>query len=192
MDNESLILGLVILAVIAVLFVLFRRRSQSKHLRHHFGPEYERTVEATGSRDKAEAELLARRKRVDKLNIVPLSPADAQRYTQAWRALQARFVDDPHSALDEADVLVRDLMSRRGYPMGDFERSAADISVHHPGVVEHYRAGHAIAQQHARGEVDTEGMRQAVIHYRALFSELLEVDGNEHHDPHPPGMRTQS
>ena len=192
MDNQTLIAALVILALIVIALVLYQRRSRSKHLQRDFGPEYGRTVESMGSRDKAEAELLARRKRVEKLNIVPLSPADAQRFTQAWRALQARFVDNPQGALAEADALVRDLMSKRGYPMGDFERSAADISVHHPGVVEHYRAGHAIAERHARGEADTEGMRQAVIHYRALFAELLEVDEPGHHDTHHHGMRTQA
>ncbi|TFZ06208.1 hypothetical protein EZ313_06065 [Ramlibacter henchirensis] len=193
MDTESLLVGLVILALVAVALVLLWRKRQSSHLQRDFGPEYGRTVETLGSRDKAEAELMARRKRVDKLNIVPLSADDAQRFTQAWRSVQARFVDNPQGALAEADALVRDLMQKRGYPMGDFERSAADISVHHPGVVEHYRAAHAIAERDHRGEVDTEGRRQAVIHYRALFDELLEVDSPERHDtPHHPGMRTQS
>lgn len=191
MDTEMLVVGLVILALVAIALVLYQRKTRSRNLQHHFGAEYGRAVETTGSRDKAEAELLARRKRVDQLHIAPLSPADAQRFTQAWRSLQARFVDNPQDALAQADALVQDLMRTRGYPMGDFERSAADISVNHPGVVEHYRAGHAIAERQGRGEVDTEGMRQAVIHYRALFAELLEVDQTGHHDHHPD-MRTQS
>lgn len=193
MDTQMLLAVLVILALVAIALVLYTRKSRSDRLRRDFGPEYGRTVESLGSRDKAEAELQARRKRVDKLRIVPLSPADAQRFSQAWRTLQSRFVDNPHGALAEADALVRDLMHKRGYPMGDFERSAADISVHHPGVVEHYRAAHAMAERDARGESDTEGLRQAVIHYRALFAELLEVDEPGQHDPrHHPDMRTQS
>ena len=193
MDTEMLVVGLVILALIAIALVLYQRKSRSDRLQRQFGPEYGRAVETHGSRDKAEAELLARRQRVDKLNIVPLSPADAQRFSQAWRALQARFVDNPKGSLAEADALVRDLMQKRGYPMRDFESSAADISVNHPGVVEHYRAAHSIAEQDERGQVDTEGQRQAVIHYRALFAELLEVNEPEQHDTHHPhGMRTQS
>jgi len=192
MDTEMLLAVLVILALVAIAFVLYQR-NRSDRLRRDFGPEYGRTVETFGSREKAEAELHARRKRVDRLNIVPLSPADAQRFSQAWRSLQARFVDNPHGALAEADALVRELMHKRGYPMGDFESSAADISVNHPGVVEHYRAAHAVAERDARGETDTEGLRQAVIHYRALFAELLEVDEPERHDHrHHPDMRTQS
>ena len=192
MNTEMLLAVLVILALVAIAFVLYQR-NRSDRLRRDFGPEYGRAVETFGSREKAEAELHARRKRVDKLNIVPLSPADAQRFSQAWRSLQARFVDNPHGALAEADALVRDLMHKRGYPMADFESSAADISVNHPGVVEHYRAAHAVAERDARGETDTEGLRQAVIHYRALFAELLEVDEPERHDHrHHPDMRTQS
>jgi hypothetical protein len=193
MDTQMLLAVLVILALVAIALVLYQRKSRSDRLRRDFGPEYGRTVESMGSRDKAEAELQARRKRVDELHIVPLSPADAQRFSQSWRSLQARFVDNPHGALAEADALVRDLMHKRGYPMGDFERSAADISVNHPGVVEHYRAAHAVAERDARGEADTEGLRQAVIHYRALFAELLEVDEPEQHDHrHHSDMRTQS
>ncbi len=180
LDNESLIL-LVGLAVVA-LFIgawLFNRKRQSEGLEKRFGPEYNRAVEEMGSRPKAEAELLARQKRVEQLDIVPLPPQEAARFTQSWTSIQSRFIDNPKGVLDEADMLVRELMLRRGYPMGDFERRAADISVRHPVVVDHYRAAHAIAQSDARGEADTEQMRQAVVHYRALFSELLEVEQPE-------------
>lgn len=193
--NDNMLLLAVLVAILAVAAIwLWSRRNRSQHLEKHFGPEYHREVARTGSRDKAEAELLARQKRVDELHIVPLAPDEAQRFTQQWRAVQARFVDNPRGALAEADQLVRDLMQRRGYPMGEFEQRAADISVHHPQVVEHYRAAHEIADGDRRGQVDTEGMRQAVIHYRALFAELLETrdgdrgDGHAHHH----GMRTQS
>jgi hypothetical protein len=176
MDTNMMVAVLVIVALLAVAAFLHFRRRQSQTLEKHFGPEYGRAVDQFGSRDKAEAELMARKKRVEKLAIVPLAPRDASRFHQEWQRLQAGFVDNPKAALAEADNLVRELMQKRGYPMGDFDLRAADISVDHPGVVEHYRAAHDIAMRDHRGEVDTEGMRQAVIHYRALFSELLEVE----------------
>lgn len=185
-----------VLAVLALLLVvaavLHFRRHQSHTLEKHFGPEYERAVHDFGSRAKAESELLARQKRVGKLNIVALSPQDAARFADSWRAVQARFVDNPNGSLAEADSLVRELMQRRGYPMGDFERNAADISVHHPVVVDHYRAAHDIAMREQRGGVDTESMRQAIIHYRALFSDLLEVEEPSHARAERHTMRTQS
>lgn len=191
-DTNTMLIALAVIAVIALALWTFMRRRQSEHLARRFGPEYDRTVNEMGSRDKAEAELLARKKRVDDLDIVPLQPADAQRFNQEWRALQARFVDNPRGVLVEADMLVRELMQKRGYPMGDFERRAADISVHHAGVVDHYRAAHDLTERDRRGEVDTEGMRQAVIHYRALFAELLEVDRPQPPNQPHPEMRTQS
>jgi hypothetical protein len=174
MDANVLVAVLVIALLVVAGWLLFRKR-QSERLEKRFGPEYNRAMDEMGSRSKAEAELRARQKRVEQLHIVPLSPADAGHFSQAWRSLQARFVDDPHRALGEADQLVRDLMEKRGYPMGDFERSAADVSVDHPRVVEHYRAGHAIALRDRDAQCDTESLRQALVHYRALFSELLEV-----------------
>lgn len=176
MDNNMMIVILAIVALVAIAAVLHFRRRESQVLEKRFGPEYGRAVESTGSRTKAEAELKAREKRVEQLDIVPLSTAEAARFTDSWKSLQARFVDNPKGALAEADQLVRELMQKRGYPMGDFERRAADISVHHPLVVDHYRAAHDIAQKDRRGEIDTEGQRQALIHYRALFSELLETE----------------
>ena len=119
------------------------------------------------------AELKAREKRVEKFTITPLAPADAARFTQAWNALQGRFIDNPKGVVVEADTLVRELMLNRGYPMGDFEMRAADISVDHPTVVENYRAAQAIAVRDERGEADTEELRKAVVHYRTLFDELL-------------------
>jgi hypothetical protein len=165
---------ILLLAVIAAAAVMRRRRS--RQLARRFGPEYERTVQAMGHRGRAEADLMAREQRVQQLDIVPLAAHEAQRFRMEWQGLQARFVDSPRSAVAEADLLVRDVMLRRGYPMGDFESRAADLSVDHPQVVEHYRAAHAIAlsdrQEH---QADTEALRQALVHYRALFSELLEV-----------------
>jgi hypothetical protein len=176
MNNQGLLIAaVVVIALVAIAAWLWNRQQQSKRLVQRFGPEYARTVHEHGSRDKAEAELRAREKRVEKLKIAPLAPDEARRFTQDWRELQARFVDNPKGVLLDADRLVRELMLRRGYPMGDFDRRAADISVDHPAVVDHYRAAHAIADRDHRGEANTEDMRQAVVHYRALFDELLEV-----------------
>jgi LPXTG-motif cell wall-anchored protein len=172
--NLFVILGILLLLAIAAGALLMRRR-RSDHLADRFGPEYERTVERMGSRGKAEADLAAREKRVHKLEIVPLAPQEAQRFRTEWQTLQSRFVDSPRAAMTEADLLVRDLMTRRGYPVSDFETRAADISVDHPHVVDHYRAAHEVSLRHLRGQADTEAMRQALVHYRALFSELLEV-----------------
>jgi FtsZ-interacting cell division protein ZipA len=162
-----------------------RRRKESLRLQQRFGPEYVRLVNEVG-RSKAEAELAAREKRVETLDIVPLSTAEATRFRQAWVAIQSRFVDDPKTSVVEADHLVYDLMAKRGYPMGDFERRAADISVDHPAVISNYRAARAIALRDERGETTTEELRKAVVHYRALFQELLEVRESE-----PPVVPTR-
>lgn len=176
MDTRTLaVVAVVIILLIAVAAWLWSRRRRSERLEQRFGPEYARTVDQMGSREKAEAELSDREKRVQKLEIVPLVPADAQYFTQEWKSLQGRFVDNPKGAVSDADRLVRELMIKRGYPMGDFERRAADISVDHPAVVDHYRAAQAIAVRDRRGEADTEELRKAVVHYRALFDDLLEV-----------------
>src|SRR5580658_3426891 len=168
------ILVVALLAVAAWLFS--QRKKQSARLRRRFGPEYDRTVGELGGRTKAESELKAREERVEHLAITPLAPADAARFSEAWNALQSRFVDNPTGVVLQADHLVRELMLARGYPMSDFERRAADISVDHPSVVSTYRAAQAIAARDARGEADTEELRKAVVHYRTLFEELLEVN----------------
>src|ERR1700675_80344 len=171
-----IVAGVVVFALIAVAAWLFsRKKKQSERLQHRVGSEYGRTVGELGGRTKAEAELKAREKRVEQLTITPLAPAEAARFSQAWSALQGRFVDNPKGVVVQADQLVRELMLKRGYPMGDFERRAADISVDHPAVVEHYRAAQAIAVRDQHGEADTEEQRKAVVHYRALFDEMLEV-----------------
>jgi len=167
--------GVVIIALAFLVAWLFYQRRQTDTLKERFGPEYSHAVDELGSRTKAEAELKSRQKRVEKLRIVPLTPADAARFSEAWKALQVRFVDNPKGVVVEADQLVRELMQKRGYPMGDFERRAADISVDHPQVVANYRAAQAIAQRDERGQATTEELRKAVVHYRALFDELLEV-----------------
>jgi hypothetical protein len=177
LDNATLIiLAILIVAVIAIIGTMLYRQRQSDHLKRRFGPEYGRAVSHLGSRVKAESELKAREARVERLRIVPLPPAEAARFAQEWKTLQGRFVDNPKGVLTEADQLVRELMLKRGYPMGDFARRAADISVDHPMVVEHYRAAQAIALRDQRGQADTEELRKGVIHYRALFEDLLEIN----------------
>lgn len=173
MDQNLLIL-LAVVAVVIVAVVLLLQRRRSEHLRSRFGPEYEHEVEEKGSRRKAEAELAKREKRVEKLAILPLEPAARQAFVERWTDVQARFVDDPPRAVAYADALLGEVMSTRGYPVGDFDQRAGDISVDHPRVVEHYRAGHDIAVRHKRGEAGTEELRQAMIHYRALFEELVD------------------
>jgi FtsZ-interacting cell division protein ZipA len=170
----------IILAVVVVLALIavgawFYRRKQSDKLQGRFGPEYDRTVNELGSRTKGESELKAREKRVERLEILALAPSEAARFSEAWQALQARFVDNPKGVVVQAEQLVRELMEKRGYPMGDFERRAGDISVDHPDVVANYRAAQAIAVRDQKGTADTEDLRKAVVHYRALFDELLEV-----------------
>ena len=165
----------VVVALIALAAWLLYSKRQSHRLEQRFGPEYARAVDEMGSRTKAESELKTREKRVEKLHIVPLTPPEAARFDQAWKALQASFIDNPKGVVAQADQLVRELLLKRGYPMGDFERRAADISVDHPAVVDNYRAAQAIAARDLRGETSTEDLRKAVVHYRALFDELLEV-----------------
>jgi len=180
MDTQTWIIltGVVVLVVVALsAWSVHKKRKQSHRLQEHFGPEYRRSVDKLGSRAKAESELKAREKRVDLLFIVPLAPSEAARFSETWKDLQGRFVDNPKGAVTQADQLVRELMIKRGYPMGDFERRAADISVDHPEVVAHYRAAQAIVvrEGEGRGDADTEELRKAVVHYRALFDALLEV-----------------
>ncbi len=184
--------GAAILAVIGLAAWFFFRKQQSQRLQQRFGPEYGRTVKELGSQTKAEADLKAREKRVERFHILPLAPSDAARFSEAWEALQGRFVDNPKGVVFEADKLVRELMLKRGYPMGNFERRAADLSVDHAVVVDQYRAAQAIAVRDGRGEADTEELRQAVVHYRVLFNELLEVREAEREAVQPAQMEAKS
>lgn len=168
-----LIVAVVVLAAIVALLLLDRRRRS--HLRSRFGPEYERAVHEHGDRRRAEKELERREKRVEHLHIRALAPEDRDRFLAAWRNDQIRFVDDPAGAVTEADRLVQDVMTARGYPVADFDQRVEFISVDHPNVVQNYRAARAIAQRNARGEASTEDLRKSLVFYRALFDELLEV-----------------
>lgn len=176
MDNETLILvGAVVLILAAAIGAwFFARKRQSEKLKKVFGPEYHRAVREYGEQSKAEAELKAREKRVEQLHIVPLEPQETAKFSEAWVSVQSRFVDSPKEAVKKADVLLRELMLKRGYPTTDFERRAADLSVHYPHVVDNYRRARDIALKSERGAVNTEELRQALVYYRALFSEMLE------------------
>lgn len=169
-----IVVAIVIVALlIAAAAILSSRRRRSAHLKDRFGREYDRTVEATGDRSKAEADLAEREKRVERLHIRPLETTERRDFIDRWTEVQARFVDDPARAVAFADALLGDVMKARGYPVSDFEQRAGDISVDHPVVVEHYHKAHDIAVRHGRGEASTEDLRQAMIHYRALFDNLV-------------------
>lgn len=174
--QTAILVVLVVVVVVAVLAMWFlSRRRKSHELQERFGPEYEHAVHAHGSRQQAEEALEARAERVQQLHIRALSPEESTRYGESWRSVQAHFVDEPQVAIADADRLVSEVMQARGYPMGEFEQRAADISVDHPRVVENYRAAHAIAAQSNSGEASTEDLRQAMVHYRSLFSELIDT-----------------
>jgi len=166
-----LIVGVTV--VIVAGFWLYSRSRKTKELQQQFGPEYDRTVEQADKRREAEAELESRRKRVEGLDIRPLSAADKDRFSTAWQEIQPRFVDDPQATVVSADSLVGQLMETRGYPVGEFEQRAADISVDYPEVVSNYREAHRLAQRNVSGDATTEEQRRAFVHYRKLFDELL-------------------
>ena len=165
------IVGAVVVLVGVVMFVMQRRT----RLKKQFGPEYDRAVHDTGDLRRAESLLEARARRVRKYDIRALSSDERGRFTQSWRQLQTRFIDDPARSVEDADRLLVDLMTARGYPMADFDRHVEDLSVHYPNVVSHYRDAHAIALRHADRKASTEELRQALVHYRTLFDELVNV-----------------
>jgi hypothetical protein len=168
-----IVVALLVVAVLIVAGIVWSRRRRSDHLKDHFGREYDRTVQAKGDRAKAEADLAEREKRVEKLHVRPLEPNERRAFLGRWTDVQARFVDDPARAVAFADALLGDVMKARGYPVSDFDQRAGDISVDHPVVVEHYHKAHDIAVRHGRGAASTEDLRQAMIHYRALFDNLV-------------------
>jgi hypothetical protein len=177
MENPVVIvLAIALVAVLAVAVWLYMRKRRTAELRSTFGPEYDRALGEHRDQRRAEQALEERKERVEHLHIRPLDPAERDRFVEHWRSAQAQFVDDPVGATRVADALVGEVMQARGYPVGDFEQRAADISVDHPRVVEHYRTAHAIALRNDRGDADTEALRQALVRYRALFDDLLEVE----------------
>jgi hypothetical protein len=165
----------VVLILIIVAVAVNSRKQRSEHLRKQFGPEYENVLLQQKDVQHAEAVLAEREKRVQKFTIRSLSSADRDRFVSDWANVQRRFVDDPAFAVNEADALVTQVMATRGYPMSDFEQRTADISVNYPRVVQNYRAARIIATRHSQGQASTEDLRQAMVHYRSLFEELLDT-----------------
>lgn len=165
--------GVVALLIVVGLITRGARRARSESLRNQFGNEYDHAVHEHGSRKKAERDLIERAEQVKKYNIVPLQASDRDRFRADWKKVEQHFIERPTTAVVEADELVADIMRTRGYPMGDFDRHAADLSVTHPRIVEHYRAGHRVIGG-APGSASTEDLRQAMLHYRALFDELID------------------
>ena len=164
----------VVVAVVIVAASLVRSRRKTQRLQQHYGREYERLVSETGDQKAAEKELTARERKRDKLDIVPLTSAALSDFSTRWHQVQTGFVDNPATAVGVADRLVTEVMRKRGYPVDDFDQRAADISVDHPQVVENYRTAHGIHLSQQQGDVSTEQQREAFVHYRALFEELLE------------------
>jgi len=180
-NRMMVVIAVVVIAGIAVAVIAFMasRKRRSKQLRERFGPEYDRVVRQEGDPRKAEGVLEFRQKRREKFHIRPLTAADRSSFAVRWNEVQARFVDDPRGAVTVADSLVTDVMQLRGYPIGEFEQRTADLSVDYPLIVDNYRAAHDIALRHSSGKASTEDLRQAMVHYRALFQELLDESKTE-------------
>ncbi len=183
-NNIQILLGaLAVLAVLGIALMVMRKR-RTEQLKSRFGDEYERLAQRTGDEAKAESLLAAREKRVAQFELKPLSDSQRDAFVASWRDVQARFVDEPQDAVATADRLLGEVMAARGYPVAEFAQRAADLSVEHSEVMHHYRTAHDIVVRHERGEAGTEDLRQAMIHYRALFDDLvnepvLAADDNE-------------
>jgi hypothetical protein len=182
MSTSTLVGLIIVVAAIAFAAVMFFQRQKTLKLKTKFGPEYDRLADREGSPRRAEAILDSRQKRVEKFHIRPLSSEECDRFSADWRAAQEQFVDDPLKAVTTADQLVNAALRARGYPMGDFEQQAADISVEHPRVVADYRAAHDIATQAQKGDVTTEDLRGAMQHYRHLFEHVLDAHVTPHQE----------
>ena len=164
----------IILAIIIVVAAGFTvMAAKRRRLKERFGPEYDRAVVDQQSQRKAEAELAGRERRVRSLDIRPLTSAARTEYVAQWATIQERFVDHPASAVSQAQQLVTAVLQDRGYPTEGYEQILADLSVEHARNLEHYRAAHALSESSATGSASTEDMRQAMIHYREMFDDLL-------------------
>jgi hypothetical protein len=175
MNITYIIIGVVlVLAIVAaILAPRFARHQRTDRFQKEYGPEYDRTVQSAGSEKKAQTELNDRRKHVATLNLRPLSGPERERYTADWKTVQAKFFDQPGQATVEADHLIMEVMQLRNYPVSDFEQRAADISVQYPSLVTNYRAAREIAIKNEQKHAGAEDLKQAMLHYRALFDELL-------------------
>ena len=174
MSTTTIIILAVTVIVIAAVAFLVWRQQRTKQLRQKFGPEYAHAVSQYGSEARAQNALAEREHRMQKFHARALTHEEHDRFLERWTSVQGGFVDDPTDAIGQADNLVTELLNARGYPVGDFDKRAEDISVEHPQVVQNYRAAHAIADRQSKGQAATEDLRQGLVHYRALFDELLE------------------
>lgn len=188
--TEIVVLIVVVLVLLAVVGYVIAQQRKRKQLRSRFGPEYDRAVETSGDRRRAERDLADRAERRRELDIRPLPEQERRAFADRWRQTQEEFVDRPSTAVRQADRLVGEVMERRGYPVGDFDQQARDVSVDHGQVVEEYRAAHDISQLNDRDQASTEDLRQAMVHYRALFSDLLDDDRGADTDDHAARDRT--
>jgi len=186
MTTTTLILVIFAVVVVAILALYLIRQERSKKLRARFGPEYDHVLHEFGNQSRAENALLARQRRIEKVQIRALSTEERNRFATQWHEAQARFVDDPAASIQDADRLVNEVMNARGYPMTEFESRAEDLSVDHPHVVRNYRAAHEIALRRDRGQASTEDLRKGLVYYRDLFDELLEA----HATVGPKGARS--
>jgi hypothetical protein len=182
MDSNTttiILVAVVVLVIIGLLAMTFSRYQRSRRLKERFGPEYERLANEAGDKRKVESELEARLAHVESLDIRSLSAEEVNRYSLEWQATQAEFVDEPHASVQKADRLIREVMQAKGYPVDDFEQRAADISVDYPDLVTDYRGLHMIAKKEQDDHVSTEEMRQAMVHGRALFENLVTKNTSE-------------
>ncbi|HEV8133054.1 MAG TPA: hypothetical protein VGP85_00185 [Pyrinomonadaceae bacterium] len=173
---EIILIAIVLIGLIVGVWLAIKAK-RTKELRSRFGPEYQRAVRSQGDTGAAEKVLHQREQRVSSLKIVPLDEDQRSRFADKWEREQAHFVDQPREAVEAADRLVAEVMRARGYPVSDFEQRVADVSVDHPVVVENYRIAHDIAVRDSREPISTEELRNAMLHYRALFADLLHDGG---------------
>lgn len=186
---DPLVIGIILIVVAAVAVLVWRTTQQRRtdQLRRHYGVEYDHTERQLGRR-RAEQELVSREKRVEHLDIRPLTPAQRTRFTDEWRRVQAQFVDDPEAAVAQGDLMVEEVMKTRGYPLAEFDQRIADLSVHHAGVVQNYRAAREIATRQREGQATTEDLRRAMVYYRELFEDLVE---DRHAPDRDVGLRVE-
>jgi hypothetical protein len=179
-DTSTIVLiVLAVLVVVALLAFFAARKKKRAGLQEKFGPEYDRTVEQSGKRRDAEKELNQRAERRNELDIKPLDPQRRDTYSAEWRVAQEEFVDNPSDAVSHANALVERVMQERGYPVGDFEQMSRDLSVDHAQVMSEYRSAHEISQLNDDGQATTEQLRQAMVHYRSLFADLLDAGDHD-------------
>ena len=193
MDQSTLLIIVAVVAVVVIALIVWgaMRKRRTDRLRDQFGDEYDRTVEQRGKKAEAEAALEERAERVEKLNIRPLTPEERDGFSREWRDVKALFVDSPVEAVHHADRLLGTIMKTRGYPMADFDRRYEDLTVDHGEVARHYREGHDIVTRHQNGKASTEDLRQAMIHFEALFDDLVnEVSGEVENPPVKQRMTT--